>query len=98
MRETFARLNGEKMPTVVAGDFNFPYKREKFEEIIRTFNLKEATNAIYVTFHKRLLGLVSLNFKLDYILYRNIEVISTQRLEETHSDHFPLFSTFVLSA
>lgn len=95
--KTFTYFAQGTDPTIVAGDFNFPYLRSKFERVMQSFDLKEATNSIYSTFQKRLFGLINLNFKLDYILYRNITPIETKRLPETGSDHFPILSTFKLN-
>jgi len=32
--------------------------------------------------------------KVDYIFYRNIEAISTKRIDVSYSDHYPIISTF----
>lgn len=94
IQKTFTYFSQGDDATVVAGDFNFPYQRSRFEQVIQSFDLKEATNDIFVTFQKRLFGLLKLNFKLDYILYRNIIPVKTQQLPEKHSDHHPILCTF----
>lgn len=88
-------LNKET-PTVVAGDFNFPYRRKAFEALFQKYDLKEATNTIYRTFEKRILRFFLLSYKTDYILYKNLKVISTKKLLYYRSDHYPLLSKFEL--
>jgi len=34
--------------------------------------------------------------KLDYIFYRGLKLVKTERLEDRHSDHYPIYSTFDL--
>ncbi len=85
----------QKEPLVIAGDFNYPYGRRKLEEILHTFHLKEATNNIYFTHqHKFLIKRFTLKWKLDYVFYRNLKLISNQKIDVNHSDHFPLLSEF----
>ncbi len=83
-----------KQDVIIAGDFNYPYGRKKFEELIYTYNLKEATNTIHYTFQKNFFGLFSVKLKDDYILYKNLRVIESKKLQETMSDHFPVMTTF----
>lgn len=93
IRNTFQELDlGSKAPLVVAGDFNFPYKRIKFEKLIEKYHLKEATLNIPHT--SKLWKVLPLKLKLDYVLYKNLLLVETQRFDVKHSDHYPLLSIF----
>lgn len=81
---------------IVAGDFNYPYGRRRFESLIKTYGLAEATSNIYHTFERRVLGLFSLKLKDDYILYKNLKAIETKKVEKHFSDHYPILTTFEL--
>lgn len=95
IQETFADMKiEEKCPTIITGDFNFPYGRRKFESLIKKYQLKEATNKLFFTQIGKLFGIIPIKLKLDYILFRNIRQIKTKRIAITNSDHFPIFSTF----
>lgn len=79
---------------IIAGDFNYPYGRKKFEELIHKYNLEEATSNINFTFEQNILGLFSVKLKDDYILYKNLKVVETKKITETISDHFPILTVF----
>lgn len=81
---------------LIAGDFNYPYGRKKFEELIHQYNLKEATHNIPYTFEKKFLNFFSIRLKDDYILYKNFSLLSTKRISQIYSDHFPIISSFDL--
>lgn len=83
-----------KNHVIIAGDFNYPYGRKKFEELIHTYSLKEATNSVNFTFEKRFFGLFTVKLKDDYILYKNLKVEETKKITQTSSDHYPLMTTF----
>ena len=34
------------------------------------------------------------NIKTDYVFYRGLKLVKTERLEDRHSDHYPILSTF----
>lgn len=95
-------------PTVLVGDFNYPFGRKKLEELMELNGFSEATNAIgyttdgkllYYTFIEKLL-MKALQFfigkesKLDYIFFKNCKVVSTVRIDATYSDHFPILAKF----
>ncbi|OGK18894.1 hypothetical protein A3G67_01680 [Candidatus Roizmanbacteria bacterium RIFCSPLOWO2_12_FULL_40_12] len=95
IKNTFADLHiAQKNHLVIAGDFNFPYGRKKFEELIGVYGLKEATNNIMYTLEKRILGLFRIKLKLDYVLYKNLEVVSNDMIQFKHSDHYPILTVF----
>lgn len=82
--------------TVIAGDFNFPYRRQHLEELVSRYQFKEATDGIRHTFIKKWMWIVVIRFKLDYVFYRACEHIRTERLSRVLSDHYPLISEFEL--
>ena len=96
LKEIFRKIELNGNSILIGGDFNYPYGRRKFEELINQFDLHEATTSIYHTFEKRLLGFIKLKWKLDYILYHNIHTISAKKVDVTNSDHYPIVSTFTL--
>jgi len=98
-------------PLIVTGDFNYPYGRKKLEEITKSYNLKEATNNIPFTFttmknssynwffllcdkFANFIGMK--NYKLDYIFYKNIKCLGSEKIDVGFSDHFPIISRFQL--
>lgn len=81
-------------PIVIAGDFNYPYGRKKFEEIIEESGLKEATNNLFFTLERRYFKFLSIKMKLDYILYKNLKHHSTKKMPSYSSDHFPILAEF----
>ncbi len=97
-----------KNPTVLVGDFNYPYHRKKLEKLMSSYGFKEASNTIYSTMHhgfypnnfaerfvNRLFIKVFNNLlKLDYVFYKNCRVISSQTLNIRFSDHLPIISRF----
>ncbi len=90
---TFRVLKLDKKNTIViAGDFNYPYRRKEFESLIGKYNLKEATKNI--TFTSTFLKFFPIKLKLDYILYKNLILLDTKRVPIKLSDHYPIISTF----
>ncbi len=83
-----------KEQVIITGDFNYPYGRKKFEELIHKYDLAEATNNIHYTFEKYFFGLFSVKLKDDYILFKNLKAIETKKISETASDHYPVLSLF----
>ena len=79
---------------IIAGDFNYPYQRKNFEELITQYGLSEATDNLYVTFEGKWFHFLPMKLKLDYILYKNVSLIKTERVQSRESDHFPIISTF----
>lgn len=95
IKNTFQDLKlDKKSPLVIAGDFNFPYRRRLFDHLIRAYNLKEATSNIRYT--SKFLKILPIKLKLDYVLYKNLLLVETKRINIKHSDHFPILSTFKL--
>lgn len=83
-----------KEAVIIAGDFNYPYARKKFENLINIYHLYEATNNIYCTLETKILGLIPIRWKLDYILFKNIKLVETKKISLKHSDHYPIMATF----
>lgn len=107
--ETTKRINHHTI--IMTGDFNYPFGRKKLEEITKSYLLKEATNKIPFTFISmnetsynwllwighliiKLLGIK--NYKLDYIFYKNIICLGSEKINVGFSDHFPIISRFKL--
>jgi endonuclease/exonuclease/phosphatase family metal-dependent hydrolase len=94
IQTTLDDLRIDKHPLLIAGDFNYPYQRKQFEVLIEQYGLREATHTVYSTFESNFLKLLPVTFKLDYILYKNLKLISTDKISSRESDHFPILSTF----
>jgi endonuclease/exonuclease/phosphatase (EEP) superfamily protein YafD len=95
INNTFGDLNlNNKNAIIIAGDFNYPYGRRRFEQEIHKYNLKEATNNLNFTMEKRILNRISVKLKLDYVLYKKLKCVSNEKLLIYRSDHFPVLSTF----
>jgi endonuclease/exonuclease/phosphatase family metal-dependent hydrolase len=88
----------------------FPYQRRALENFMTKHGLTEATKNIsqtikfssnalktYSLFQKlslKLVGGVLNNLKIDYIFFRRLKLLKTQRIEVDFSDHFPIVSSF----
>lgn len=93
--ETFddvARTSDE--PLVIAGDFNFPYRRKQLQTLFESYDLHEATHSIRHTFDGRLLKILPMKLKDDYILFKNIALIKTWKAPSKISDHQIVISRF----
>lgn len=84
----------QKESIIIAGDFNYPYQRKQFEEMITERGLKEATENIQYTFEGKFIKLFPIKLKLDYILYKNLTLVKTEKILSKDSDHFPILSEF----
>lgn len=94
IKNTFSDLHlSQKNHVVIAGDFNFPYGRKKFEELISVYKLKEATSNILYTLEKNFI-LFKVRLKFDYVLYKHLKVVSNEVIQFKHSDHYPIFTVF----
>jgi len=80
-------------PTIILGDFNYPYNRSHLETLFNKYEFKEATTNILHTFYKTL-RFLPIKFKLDYIFYKNLDNIETKRINAFTTDHTPLIATF----
>src|SRR3989344_392594 len=94
MEEIFQTLQLNNKPIIVAGDFNYIYRRKRFEDIFQKYDLHEATNNIFITYRDRWLKLFPVKSKNDYVLYHNIVHEETERINVPFSDHYPLISKF----
>lgn len=95
-------------PTVLVGDFNYPFGRKKLEELMTENGFLEATHSIafttdgkllYYTFVEKFLMkifqfIMGKENKLDYVFYKNCKALSTVRINASYSDHFPLLTKF----
>jgi len=98
IKNTFSDMSlDDNGAIIIAGDFNFPYGRKRFENLISQYKLKEATNNINFTLEKRIIKNITIKLKLDYVLYKKINVLSNKKIIGFNkSDHFPILSTFSL--
>ncbi len=79
---------------ILAGDFNYPYRRKKLEFLMKQYSLEEATKEIDHTFESKLFKIIPLKLKDDYILYKGVDVIDTKKINWRVSDHYPIISYF----
>ena len=86
--------NGKNIPTVVAGDFNYIYRRKVLERMFSAEGYLEATNNILYTCVFQILKLFRIKSKPDYIWYRGLKKIKTTKLASKYSDHFPVLAKF----
>ena len=90
--------NSGKIPAIIAGDFNYVYKRSLLEKLIFQHGVCEATSDILWTVETTVIGFWHLKMKPDYILYKGSQLRSLMalRIEETQSDHHPVLAVFSL--
>lgn len=79
---------------IIAGDLNYPLGRKKLEDITNAHHFKEATNSLLYTFKSNDWWCGYIKLKLDYIFYRNIHLLKTDRPDWRFSDHYPIISEF----
>ncbi len=96
LTKIFRQTRAYTHPTLITGDFNYPYGRKRLENIISQYNLKEATSSIDYTLQTKFLGFIPIRMKLDYILYKNMNLKSIKLLEQKNSDHLPILAEFVI--
>ncbi len=95
IRETIDVFKSDySTPTIITGDFNYPYGRKQFEKLINEAGLKESTNNIVHTLEAHYFKFFNIRFKLDYVLYKKVKHIRTERLPYRFSDHYPILATF----
>lgn len=104
------KLEDMERPTILTGDFNYPYGRKKLESLMREYGMKEATNTIFFTtegalthytFMERIFAKILFSFfhhrlKLDYIFYKNCISLFAKKVDVQYSDHYPVFAVFKL--
>ena len=83
-------------PTIILGDFNYPYNRSNLESLFTKYGFKEATTNIFHTFYKTI-RILPIKFKLDYVFYKNFENVETKRIQAFTTDHTPIIATFRIS-
>lgn len=97
-------------PTILTGDFNYPYGRRKLEELMNAADFREATNTIMFTtegamkqyaFAEKIFASIFFKFfrnglKLDYIFYRNCQALLAKKIDVDYSDHYPVYAVFKL--
>ena len=109
LKKTLADIAKENgFPTILVGDFNYPYGRKKLEELMHENGFLEATNHIQFTSDGKLLhysffekilakilqSMFGKNHKLDYMFYKNCVPLSTVKIDVPYSDHFPIITKF----
>ncbi len=109
LKKTLADISNENgYPTILVGDFNYPYGRKRLEELMHTHGFLEATNNIHFTsdgklihysFFEKIIAktlqiVFGKNQKLDYMFYKNCTPISTVKIDVPYSDHFPIVTKF----
>lgn len=93
--ERIKEINGKHTPVLIAGDFNLYNGKTELEKMMQSYDIKEATTNLGYTFDYKLF-FTRIRMKLDYILYKNIELLETRRLPLQISDHHPIISEFKL--
>ena len=96
IKKLFDSVKNTSLPTIITGDFNFPYGKRRFEYLLKQYDLKEATANLTFTQETKLFKLIPIRLKLDYILYKNLKHIKTQKLPKNSSDHYPILAEFEL--
>lgn len=84
------------IPALIAGDFNYSYRRKILEKLIFSYGVCEASRDITWSLTAKVLGIWKVYLKPDYILYKGsqLTLLSSRRVEETESDHYPLIAVF----
>ena len=80
------------LPVIVMGDFNATPNASVlaplFERLQDTASLESEALNTFSSYDPHM--------KIDYILYRGLQCISVQTIQEIVSDHFPIFAEFAL--
>lgn len=110
LKDVKATDDNPDRPTILTGDFNYPYGRKKLEEVMEENGFKEATDSIMFTtegamkqyaFVEKIFASIFFKFfknglKLDYVFYRNCISILAKKVDVDFSDHYPVFAVFKL--
>lgn len=96
LEKTLKKASEKQEPTIILGDFNYPYKRSTLETLFEKYGFKEATTSIFHTFFRSMLRLLPIQFKLDYVFFKDITHITSQRMDAYSTDHTPILSEFEL--
>jgi endonuclease/exonuclease/phosphatase family metal-dependent hydrolase len=105
------KLADSAIPTILTGDFNYPYGRKKLEALMGEYDMKEATNAIFFTtegalkhytFMEKIFAKILFRFfhhrlKLDYIFFKNCVSLFAKKVDVQYSDHYPVYAVFKLN-
>ena len=96
IRRLFEETKKVSPPIVITGDFNYPYGKRRFENLLKEYNFKEATKNITFTQEAKVFKILPIRLKLDYILYKGLKHSKTVRLPRNGSDHYPILAFFEL--
>ena len=81
------------IPTVVMGDFN----AEPHDPVLAPlFDRLEDTDNKALVAHAKTFPSDNPNIKIDYILYKGLECVSTTTVTEVISDHLPIVADFII--
>lgn len=89
-------VSSTTLPVVITGDFNYPYGKKRLEYLLQQYEINEATKNLKFTQESKILRIIPIRMKLDYIFYKKMKLIKTLRLEKNTSDHYPILSEFEL--
>lgn len=95
LRQIFESLVDSDEAHIVLGDFNYPYGRKKLEHLLESYDLHEASNKIFHTFRSTF-RFWPFKFKLDYIVYKNLQHVKTVQIDSFAPDHTPILAKFKL--
>lgn len=84
----------EQFPVFISGDLNYPYKRKKLERIFKEYGFSEASHNVPYTSIQNYAHVWIKRVKLDYMFYKNLSHVYTDRIPSCSSDHFPLYAQF----
>jgi exodeoxyribonuclease III len=83
-------------PTVILGDFNYPFRKKGLEKMMSLYDLSEATSNLTYT-QVDFLKVFKNKLKFDFVLYRSLSTAESTLLDTyTKSDHYPILTKFGL--
>jgi endonuclease/exonuclease/phosphatase family metal-dependent hydrolase len=85
----------KKAPVIITGDLNLYNGKTELEKLLEKYDLQEATSNLAYTFQHRVL-FWTWKAKLDYIMFRNLDIVGTRRYDKGLSDHHPILTEFEL--
>lgn len=95
LEKIFARVRHSKDPAIITGDFNYGVRRRSLQHLFDKYKLAEATsNLSFTMYAKVFFKLFTVRFKADYILYKDLTHIKTDKVNIKTSDHYPIWAEF----
>jgi endonuclease/exonuclease/phosphatase family metal-dependent hydrolase len=95
LEKILTRVQISKIPTIITGDFNYAIRRRSLDLLFKKYELEEATKELLFTMYAKVFfNLFTVRFKADYIVYKKLMNVRTEKVDIKTSDHYPIWAEF----